>query len=413
MLLIGSRQAGREANMSDSIEEDSITRTPTSNWTPWAIWNLPVVGPTWVHSRTVHVTEHVVTKHHQETYVPKACPPGYMTVGGGWCEKPPESRDPNDPTSYGTYSGPDRVNVGTHVIASDTFTEADYEWDEVQWEHKPFSKMGKRPEFERSSRYAFLEEPLQTGRGRLGSGAAGTGASGGPGPGGGGKNVISLPGLFETDRLSIGDSRAKLSIVVDGVERRPGQALEGHKLGRGFHVIDLEGEIPGFGVGRLQLLLNVISPIKVEVEPIAEVEISDDAIGGVVELRLTNRSASTHGVRLDVDAVPRGWTAAFAEEPFVVLAPEEAAVLPIQVNRMYVTDEAWEPAAFAVRASVVGTRASDVVSSFLVRPRGRRPRKRVVEGLPANFAPPESIAPSRRAKAAKKKRRAKATTSRA
>jgi hypothetical protein len=221
--------------------------------------------------------------------------------------------------------------------------------------------------------------------------------------------------LLETDRLSIGDSRAKLSIVIDGVESKPGQALDGHKLGRGFHVIDLEGEIPGFGDGRLQLLLNVVSPIEAHVESVNDVEISDKQNGGVVELRLANRSSSTHGIRLEVDTVPRGWTAAFTEEPFVVLAPGEEAVIPVQVNRMYVTDESWEPAAFAVRASIVGTRASDVASSFQVRPRGRRPRKRVVEGLPATFAPPESVAPARRPRAGKsggRPRTAKSSTRR-
>jgi hypothetical protein len=388
--------------VTDTIDQDWTDRTPTSDWTPWAIWNLPVIGPTWVRSRTVDVTEHVVTKHHHVSYAPNACPPGYYTMGGGWCELPPSARDSHDPTYTGM---PDTINVGTHIAKSwDTFTEADYTWPDVEWQHRVFSKLGRRPKFERSSRYALLEEPVDADRSdRLGPGAAGDVASGGPGPGGG-KHVITLPALLETDRLSIGDSRAKLSVVVDGVEKRPGQALEGHKLGSGFHVIDLEGEIPGFGTGRLQLVLNVISPVEAEVEPITEVEISDEKTGGVVELRLSNRSSSTRGVRLEIAGVPLGWTAAFAEEPFIVLAPGEDAVIPIRVDRMYVTDEPREPATFAVRASVVGTRASDVVSTFLVRPRGRRPRKRVVGGLPAIFAAPESIAPSRRPRAKRGRR---------
>jgi hypothetical protein len=396
----------------DQIVKEWTERTPTSGWSPWEIWNLPLVGPMWVRYRTVDVTDYVRTLHHRETRESNPCPADYWETGNGYCELM-DSLDPKDPPMGGPKGRADRIWVGMHITnVSNTYSEDVVgEWSEFEWDHRVFSKLGKRPKFKRSSRYALVEEPIHADRGRLGAGAAGDVASGGPGSGGG-KDVITLPALLETDRLSFGDSRAKLSVVVDGVEMRPGQRLEGHKLGRGFHVVDLEGEIQGFGAGRLQLLLNVVSPVEMRAKPITDVEISDEADEGIVEVLLSNRGSSTHGVRVEIDSVPPGWMAANLDEAFFVLAPGQEAVIPVRVKRMFVTDEAREPAAFAVRASLAGTRASDVVTTFLARPRGRRPRKKIVEGLPAILAAPESIAPSRRSKAAKKSRRARATKSR-
>jgi hypothetical protein len=412
--MIESRLAGRKANAMDydRIVDEYLERTPTSAWSPWEVWKLPGVGPMWVRYRTVDVAEHVVTKHHRETRESNPCPTGYWETGGGVCELI-DSTDPKDPPIGGPEGRPDRVYVGTRVVSSsDTETdEVVAEWTEFEWDHRVFSKLGKRPKFQRSSRYALLEEPVHADSlGRRGAGAAGGVASGGPKPGGG-KYVITLPALLETDRLSIGDSRAKLSVVVDGVDVKPGQALEGHKLGRGFHVVDLEGEIHGVGVGRLQLLLNVVSPVEMRTKPFIDVDISDED-GGVIEVQLSNRGSSTLGVRVVVDSVPSGWMAETLAGPFIVLARGEEAVVPVRVKRMFVNDEAWEPPAFVVRASLAGTRASDAVTTFLARPRGRRSRKGKMGELPAILAPPKSIAPSRRTKATKRDR-ARTTKSRA
>jgi hypothetical protein len=388
-----------DCSYADPGEEWTDT-TPLSSWSPWTLWTLPIVGSVWVRYRTVEHAHHVVVVHHQRTCEPNACPPGYVHIGD-WCEITPSE----DKYQHGVL--PHQFYVGNHVTSGSDWTEENVDaWTEVEWQHRVFSRYGRPSQRERRSGFAPPEEPLSAGPTRLGpSLAMGSDSKGG------GKDTrhgILLPALLETDQLLIGDSRGKLSVTVDGEQSAPGRALKGRALGRGLHVIDLEGEISGIGEGRLQLLLNVLSPVEIEAPPVAELRLSQES-SGTVEIRLRNRARSSHGVRLQVDSMPRGWMAVSLAPPLIMLGPEEETTVPIRVGRMFITSDGSSPVTFSLRASLVGNRAPDVVRTLQVRPHDRR-RRKAPALEPAVFAVPESVATPKDPRRPRASRRRKAAS---
>ena len=259
-------------------------------------------------------------------------------------------------------------------------------WDVFEWHCKPMTK--DVPAKQRATaRNAFVKLEEQASAAGTIPPRAGEVRGGGAG-GSKTADVRGLPSLVETDSFLIGNRGSRFSLRVDDAESKPSRAVQGSKLGIGLHTLDLIGDLPSIERPWLRLLFNVVSPIEVRVTPVTDIDVTS---GGTVELRVRNQSRSEHCMRVEVSSVPPGWTAS-SRKRYVVLGIGKEAVVPIHVQQAIAVSASREPVPVSVRLSLLAVRASDVFSTFYVRPRGRRRGKRGSDSRAPTLGVPISLA---------------------
>lgn len=177
--------------------------------------------------------------------------------------------------------------------------------------------------------------------------------------------ALALPSLHDGERLILGSSKSQYSVSVDGREQGPGRAIIASRLSLGQHVVEVVGRERKQRPLRIQIPLNVLSPIEVRVPPITQFEVSKKKNGGVIDVELHNHSRGEHLVRIEAEATPPGWTAIRLGRPTYVIKPRKSRRVRLQVERMIQRPDAGL-LMFGLRVSFPSGAARDIAASFQV-----------------------------------------------